>query len=124
MGYWDFFIWAPLLVVPLVVGCSIVVRQNGHVGFDEILCLLTIPATLYHMFVMVRVLRRIPHIGVVPGHVVVIGSYAVICFLILVRHSLAKRPTGRIEKLARWFGLLYFGFLTVTYSVAWVFPPI
>jgi len=123
MALWDILIWCPLLVPPGVVAVAALVNRHA-IPFDEAMVFLTVPMTLYHMFVLVRFVRGLPEIGVTPLHVILVGAYAAICFVMCLRRTLSKRAAGWTQKLSRWFGTVYFGVFTVVYSVAWMFPPL
>jgi hypothetical protein len=111
------------LVPPVIVAIAALV--NRHViPFDEAMIFLTVPTTLFHMFVLARFVRGLPEIGIIPLHVILLGAYAAICFVIFLRRTLSKRAVGWTQKLSRWFGIIYFGFFTVVYWVGWIFPPI
>jgi hypothetical protein len=123
MVLWEILIWCPLLVPPVIVAVAALVKRHA-IPVDEAMIFLTVPMTLYHMFVLVRFVRGLPEIGVIPLHVILVGAYAAICFVMYLRRTLSKRAAEWTQKLSRWFGTIYFGVFTVVYSVAWIFPPL
>jgi hypothetical protein len=124
MGPWEILIGLALLMPPAAILVNVLTSTDRGLRLDEIMCLLSGPLTIYHIFALARFINKLPEIGVIPGHVIVIGAYCLICLAILIRSCIVTKPTRWSQTLARWFGILFFGFFTAIYSVGWMVPPL
>ncbi|HEV8068343.1 MAG TPA: hypothetical protein VGP76_11450 [Planctomycetaceae bacterium] len=115
-------IFLPALALPLVILVRGLWLGATQMTSDEWMCVLTVPLTLDFMLGLARLFSRLPDFGIIPAHVVLLGLYAGIGFLVTLRFCVATKAVRLSQRIARVFGLTYFGIVVIVSSVAWMGP--